>query len=179
MRIAYYYEFDYESGINPLTNARKVIEYINDWQANPETGSLYKFKNEDETLTLYDSRSNASIGELKLSNIERAAYEFCDEVRSLNNIVKFLRENFPEENFNEIHIKRFLDSMAENRLMVTDGANYLSLAINPHALAKMNAEFENGITYKKQKPLSSYLPKELPIFSANSQRQQTVSGQYS
>ncbi|MGI9055989.1 MAG: RiPP maturation radical SAM C-methyltransferase [Pyrinomonadaceae bacterium] len=177
MRIACYYEFDYKSGINPLTNARKVIEYINDWQANPETGSLYKFKNADGTMTLYDSRSNASIYELKLGGIEHTVYEFCDEVRSLNNIVKFLRETFTEENFSETQIEQFLDSMAENRLMIKQGTNYLSLAIDPNAVAEINAEFQNGISYKKQKPLSSYLPKELPIFNVN--LQQNVLGQCS
>ena len=174
MKIAYYYEFDYKTGINPITNARKVIEYINDWQAHPETGCLYMFKNADDTLTLHDSRSNALIGELKLSSIERAAYEFCDEVRSLNNIVKFLRESFPEEDFSESQIKQFLDSMAENRLMITDGTNYLSLAINSRTLANAEAKFENSILDKKQKPLSSYLPKELPIFGASSNRRQAV-----
>lgn len=174
MKIAYYYEFDYKTGIDPITNARKVIEYINDWQSNPETGCLYMFKNTDGTMTLQDSRSNASIGELKLSRIERAVYEFCDEVRSLNNIVKFLGEAFPEVDFSKLQIKEFLDSMAENLLMMTDGTNYLSLAINPQSLANTGAKIQNSVSYKKQKPLSSYLPKELPIFGVNSNRQPAV-----
>ena len=174
MKIAYYYEFDYQTGINPVTNARKVIEYINDWQAHPESGCLYMFKNADDTLTLHDSRSNALIGELKLSHIECAAYEFCDEVRSLSNIVKFLRESFPDEDFSESQIKQFLDSMAENRLMITDGTNYLSLAINTRSLAKAEAKSENNNLDKKQKPLSSYLPRELPIFGTSANRRQAV-----
>jgi hypothetical protein len=173
MRIAYYYEFDYESGLNPLANARRVIEYINDWKKNPENGCLYMIKNDDRTLTLYDTRSDASIGELKLGEFERAVYEFCDEARSPVNIVKFLRETFPAETFSEIHIRQFLDSMAENRLMISDGANYLSLAINAPPLANAGEKFENGISYEKQKPLSSYLPKELPVFGANTPRRQT------
>lgn len=173
MRLAYYYEFDYKSGVNPMTTARKVIEYINDWQANPETGSLYKFKDADDTLTLLDSRSDASIGELKLGKTESVVYEFCDEVRSVNNIIKHLRENFPAEVFDETRIKQFLDSMAANRLMITNGTNYLSLAINPNPLAGSKAKFENSISYKKQEPLSSYLPKQLPIFNTN--LQQTIS----
>jgi len=173
MRIAYYYEFDYASGINQAANARWVIEFINDWKENPESGCLYMFKDMHETLTLLDTRSNASVGELKLAKFERTVYEFCDEVRSPANIVKFLRETFPEQTFSEVQIKQFLDSMAENLLMATDGENYLSLAINAPPV-NAEAKFENGILYEKQKPLSNYLPKELPIFSANPQRQQPV-----
>ncbi len=174
MRIAYYYEFDYKNSINPMTNARKVIEYINNWQAQPETGCLYMFKNADDTMTLFDSRSNASISELKLGGIERAVYEFCDEVRSLSNIIKFLSETFTEECFDETLIEKFLNSMAENRLMIKQGANYLSLAINPNVPREKNAGFENGISSKEHRPLSSYLPKQLPIFGASSHRQLPV-----
>ena len=163
MRIAYYYEFDYDSGTNPAANARQVIEFVNHWQDNPEKGCLYMFKNVDETLTLLDSRSNASTGELRLGKFERAVYEFCDEARSLANIVRFLREAFSEIFFPESQIKRFLDSMTANRLMVTDGENYLSLAINAPALVNSEVKLENRISFERQKPLSSYLSKELPL----------------
>lgn len=171
MRIAYYYEFDYADGINPATNARKVIEFISDWRENPETGGLYMFKNEDESLTLLDSRSNAVSGELKLGRLERTVYEFCDEVRSTASVVKFLRETFPAETFSAEQIKSFLDSLAGNLLMATDGENYLSLAINAAPLVNAEERFENEISYNKQKSLSDYLPKELPIFSGSFRQQ--------
>ncbi len=175
MRIAYYFDFDYESGLNPYENARKVIEYINDWKQNPEQGCLYSLKNDDETLTLYDTRSDAFVGEVKLQKFERAVYEFCDEVRSPANIMKFLRENFPSETFSETQIKLFLDSMTENRLMISDGANYLSLAINAQPLVNPAATLENNNSYKKRKPLSSYLPRELPVFEMSRQNELQIS----
>jgi ribosomal peptide maturation radical SAM protein 1 len=174
MRIAYYYEFDYADGINPAANALPVIEYVNEWRKNVESGGLFMFKNDDATLTLLDSRSNATVGELKLGTFERAVYDFCDEVRSPANIVKFLRETFPAETFSEIQIRMFLDSMAENLLMATDGENFLSLAINaPLPFVKDEATAENEISTLNRKPLSNYLPVELPIFD-NIRREQTA-----
>ncbi len=173
-RIVYYYEFDYATGENPHSTARKVIEYVNDWKENPEIGCLYMLKNDDETMTLYNTQSNATIGKLKLERFERAVYEFCDEVRSPANILKFLRATFPEETFAESQIRLFLDSMTANNLMITDGKNYLSLAINIQPLVKGEAKVKNELTYQKAKPLSSYLKKELPVFSINSEGRQMI-----
>ncbi len=174
MRIAYYYEFDYNSGIDPAIYAHRVIEYVNEWKNKPENGCLYMVKNKDEKLTLFDSRSNASISELKLGKFERVVYEYCDEVRSRGNIIRFLRETFPGEIFSELHIKQFLDSMTENRLMAADGENYLSLAINVQRVVNAETNLDNIVSYEKQKPLSSYLPKELPIYGLISQRRQPI-----
>jgi ribosomal peptide maturation radical SAM protein 1 len=171
MRIAYYFEFDYADGTAASAKAQKVIEYMDEWKRNPEAGCPMMFKNDDETMTLLDTRSDARIGELKLGRFERAVYEYCDEVRSAKNVLKFLRDTFPEETFSEIHIRQFLDSMTENRLMITDGENnYLALAINASPLANASAKFENELSYETPKPLSSFLPKELPVFKIDQTR---------
>ena len=172
MQIAYYYEFDYASGVNPLSNARQVIEYINQWKKNPENGCLSLFETNDKTLILYDTRSDAANSAVKLGEFERAVYQFCDQVRSIGNIVKFLTDAFPDLNFSEINVKQFLDWATENRLMVSEGENYLSLAIRPQPLVRNAEKPENGTQNKKQKPLSSYLPTELPIFTAHSKPRQ-------
>lgn len=171
MKIAYYFEFDYADGTAAETNVWKVIKYINEWKENPETGSPLMFKNADETLTLLDTRSDAQVSELRLGKFERAVYEFCDEVRSTGNILKFLHETFPDETFSEINIKQFLDSMTKNRLMITDGENHLALAINAPTLANAATKFENELSYEKQKPLSSFLPRALPVFKIDQTRQ--------
>ena len=170
MRIAYYYEFDYASGVNPHIAAGKVIAYINDWKENPEPGSLFMLENEDDSLVLYDTRTDAAVGELRLEKFERAVYQFCDEVRSPANVLKFLRETFPAETFSESGLRQFLDSMTENRLMITDGENFLSLAINAQPLVKTETKFETDYLEHRQKPLSSYLPKELPVLNFVQQR---------
>lgn len=167
MKLAYYFEFDYEDDINPRNNAAKVIEYINWSKENPETGNLYMFPTNDEKLVLMDTRSVATIGELHLNHIERSIYEYCDETRSLTGIMNYLKKKFVNESFDKEQIRDFLDSLVGNHFMVTDGIGYLSLAIRNHSLADAQEKLNNGISNGTQKPLSSYLARELPILKVN------------
>jgi ribosomal peptide maturation radical SAM protein 1 len=129
MRIAYYFDCDYETDVDPAGYASEVIRYVNDWQRNPERGALHYIHRTDGSLVLMDTRSDASLRELALTGLEQAAYEYCDELRSGPVVARHLRELFPEVDFTERRVLDFLDSLVSNRLMVTDGKNYLSLAI--------------------------------------------------
>lgn len=164
LKIACYYDFDYAPNVNPAKNIGAIIEFVNRWRENPETGCLFMIKNRDETLTLLDTRTDSSIGEQKLNFIESLIYEFCDEVQSSVNIQKMLRQIFPGEKFSEPEIIGFLDSMTENLLMVSDGENYLSLAINAPVLAVAGDNEKYADAVYPPKPLSDFLPRELPIF---------------
>jgi ribosomal peptide maturation radical SAM protein 1 len=128
-RIAYYFDFDYEPGVDPTGYAADVIAYITAWQGNPESGVLSATAGADGGLVLADNRSDATVPQLTLSGLERAAYEYCDELRSGPGIARHLRELFPGVEFADRQVLDFLDSLVANRLMVTDGRHYLSLAI--------------------------------------------------
>jgi hypothetical protein len=106
-----------------------VIAYITAWQGNPESGVLSATAGADGGLVLADNRSDATVPQLTLSGLERAAYEYCDELRSGPGIARHLRELFPGVEFADRQVLDFLDSLVANRLMVTDGRHYLSLAI--------------------------------------------------
>jgi hypothetical protein len=68
-----------------------------------------------------------------LSGLERAAYEYCDEVRSLPEVAGHLRRRFPGMEFSDARLAGFLESLIANRWMVTDRVRYLSLAVRtPH-----------------------------------------------
>lgn len=128
-RITYYFDFDYETSVDPTGYATNVIEYVAAWQHEPETGTLSSITQPDGTLVLVDSRSDASLPHLRLSNLERAAYEYCDEMHSGASVVQQLHTTFPDTEFDEQRVFDFLDSLVANRLMVSDGIYYLSLAI--------------------------------------------------
>lgn len=128
-RVAYYFDYDYEPGIDPTGYAAEVIDYVEQWRRSPESGSLSSVSRADGALVLLDTRLDALRRELVLTGIERAAYEFCDELHSLSSITMHLRHEFPQAAFDEAGVRRFLDSLVANRLMVTDGEYYLSLAI--------------------------------------------------
>jgi ribosomal peptide maturation radical SAM protein 1 len=172
MRIAYYFEFDYESDANPANYAADVIEYIAGWKRDPEKGTLFMIENADGELTLIDTRSDTTIGQLHLNGMEQTVYEYCDEVRSLANIVGRLQEAFPGVPFSEDLVENFLLSLVANRLMVTDGSGYLSLAIQAQAVANPETKSENGVLDNYRKSLSSYLPRELPVLAVETHMHQ-------
>ena len=128
-RIAYYFDYDYTPGADPTGYASEVIKYAEAWRRNPEGGALFFDYRADGSLLLVDARSDALLPELLLSGLEKAAYEHCDELRSGDAVTRHLHQLFPDAEFTQQQVLDFLDSLVSNRLMVTDGAHYLSLAI--------------------------------------------------
>lgn len=128
-RLAYYFDFDYEPGRDPTGYAAEVIAYANAWQEHPEPGALAWTVNRGGELVLIDTRSDAVIPGLILAGLERAAYDYCDELHTATAIAQHLRREFPGAEFTDRQLTDFLDSLVANRLMITDGRHYLSLAI--------------------------------------------------
>lgn len=132
-RIASCFEYDFEPGKDTSPFSREVVAFLEQWKREPEAGSLQCEPGADGSLVLYDSRSDATLRELSLSGAEREAYGFCDSFRPVDAILRHLREARPEWSFTPEELLGFLDSMVANRLMVTDGTNYLSLALRSAA----------------------------------------------
>jgi ribosomal peptide maturation radical SAM protein 1 len=153
-QLAYYFDFDYEPGRDPTGFAAEVIQYANAWQEHPEPGTLSWTVNPEGELVLVDTRSDARIPCLALSGLERAAYEYCDELHSGANVAQHLRRQFPGGEFTDRQVTDFLDSLVANRLMVTDGRHYLSLAIRGDPVLRQAVSRETGIPAR---PASSYL----------------------
>lgn len=127
-KIAYYFEFKYRPGMDPTGYADEAIEIVKDWQKNPEKGSLKSIVSDDNRLFLADTRACARRPYFSLAGINRAAYEYCDSSRSYASVVKHLNHRFKKA-FTKDKVKKYLDALVANRLMVTDGKHYLSLAI--------------------------------------------------
>lgn len=166
-RIAYYFDFDYEPDNDPTGYAAEVVAYVYDWKDNPELGSLCSLLRPDGSMAIVDTRSDATIPELILSGLEQAAYEFCDQLQAGASIVRHLRTSFPAVEFSDQQVFDFLESLVQNRLMVSDGTNYLSLAIRTPGLqpeAKREEDFfMPGIPPRSA---SSYLRAELKVLHA-------------
>jgi hypothetical protein len=104
------------------------------------------------------------VPELVLCGLERAAYEFCDELQGGMNVVRHLRALFPAVEFSDQQVFDFLNSLVSNKLMVTDGANYLSMALRtPHPLSVTKDDDWRTQTGGPPKPASSYLRGELKV----------------
>lgn len=162
-KIAYYFDYDYASEIDPRGYAYEVIMYAEEWQRSPETGTLRAIADTDGTLTLLDTRSGALLPQLHLSGLEQAAYEYCDELRSVRSVVQHLRQKFPESEFTQHQVKEFLDSLVANKLMLTDEENYLSLAIGTPPLQPSQRRAAYLQPEETPRPASSYLRAELKV----------------
>lgn len=163
-RIAYYFDFDYEADRDPTGYAAEVVAFVNEWRANPQVGTLSSVSRPDGSLVIFDTRPGASVAELTLSGLEQAVYEFCDELQAGPNIVRHLRALFPTVEFSEHRVFEFVNSLVENKLMVTDGHNYLSLALQtPRLSSAVKDDHVATIPGVPPRPASSYLRAELKV----------------
>ncbi|MCP9493230.1 MAG: RiPP maturation radical SAM C-methyltransferase [Pyrinomonadaceae bacterium MAG19_C2-C3] len=169
-RLAYYFDYDYEPQSDPRGAATDTIAYAADWLANPEPGTLSLIARTDGTSQLIDTRRTAFVHELTLTGLEHEAYNYCDEFHPAASVVRHLRRTFPRAVFDDNNVKEFLDSMTANLLMVSDGENYLSLALRVPSLTKSldNNEAYTSLAYPPR-PASSFLRPELKVLQAPNQ----------
>jgi ribosomal peptide maturation radical SAM protein 1 len=128
-QIAYYFDYDYAPEVDPRGAPEKVIRFVEQWQQEPERGCLTAVERGDDSLVLVDTRSDRLLTGLVLKDVEKAAYQYCDEAHSANNVARHLRNLFPQAPPADEPVVAFLDSLVANRLMVTDGMRYLSLGV--------------------------------------------------
>ncbi len=128
-RIAYYFDFDYAPDMDPRGYANEVIEFCDRWQKQPEKGSLLSMARNDGTLVILDRRGSAPHRSFELSSTDRTVYEYCDQIRTIDGIVRHLNGLYSDLNVARDDVRAHLTSLVANELMVADGEHYLSLAI--------------------------------------------------
>jgi ribosomal peptide maturation radical SAM protein 1 len=138
--IAYFFEYGYANDREPEKYATGVIRYAMDWLHNPERGTLSSVERLDGQLILLDTRSDAMQREYTFSGLERAVYEYCDELRSGATIIQHLQSSYPDASFTDEQVIEFLETLVRLRLMVTDGRHYLSLAITSRPAYNLHME---------------------------------------
>jgi len=133
--IAYYFDFEYAKSVEPGNFATRTIEFAAQWKQQPDRGSLDLVESGESHLTLVDTRNN-EYRTFVLSGMEKAAYYFCDDMRTPSKIREHLQEHFDAASVTKEQVVGFLDSLVANQLMVTDGKHYLSLAIMRPSIKK-------------------------------------------
>jgi hypothetical protein len=125
-RLANIFSFDYVDGRDPTTYTEKLRKEIGKWRNNYCPGGLTSISSGD-SLTIYDHRSTAIHKSYDMHGYEVAVYQYCDEARPIHSLQKYLQDLGFEENIGEL--RRLLDHWIANRIMISEGDRYLSLAI--------------------------------------------------
>ena len=132
-RMAYYYEYDYADGRNPLDYAATALAAAETWQQLQGTVTLRYWDRPDGVLLITDTRPCAAAFQHRLTGLERQIYLFCDAGRPFKEIVKLTAEdsarNPARPRLDEPAIRRILDRWLAERLVVFLDGRYLSLAI--------------------------------------------------
>ena len=125
-RLAYYFEYDYETGQELQTYSMPLEAAVNAWRKNHSPGAFISLEN-DGSLLIFDNRPGAVQEKYELKGYERAIYTFCDAAHSFAAIRKTLVERGYA--IEEGDLRKLLEDWVAKRLMLRDGDWYLSLAV--------------------------------------------------
>jgi len=132
-RIAYYYEFDFADGRDPLSYAAKAVEAAQTWQQLKGTVTLSYSDHSDGVLMLHDTRPCAAAFQRRLIGLERDIYLYCDTGRPLRRILEHVRQLRDAQQADEARLRRILQEWIDARIMVLLDDRYLSLALRAPA----------------------------------------------
>jgi len=139
-RLAYYHEYDYADGRDPLTYAAPLLAAADAWQQLQGTVTLRYWDRPDGLLILTDTRPAAAAFQWRLTGIERAVYLYCDPGRTLRDITRFAAESAAGSPLpDEPSLRRMLDAWVAARLMAHRDDRYLSLALEIEGEPKVAA----------------------------------------
>lgn len=128
-KIAYYFDYTLPSNVRTRDRWVELVRWVEDWQNNPELGTLKAFERSDGTLALLDSRSHAVCTSVVLQGIDKTVYDYCDCVRTLESICCHLARAYPQFSLSEDAVRSFLDALIAHGYMLGDDTGYLSLAL--------------------------------------------------
>ncbi len=127
-RLAYYFEFDYADGRNPLDYAAPALAEIERWQGLAGSVTLRSFDRGDGVTIVTDTRPCATEFQRRLSGWRRGLYEYCDTGRSLKTILRSAAE-WNGDQIEAEDVRHQLDSWVSDRIMVQLDGRYLNLAL--------------------------------------------------
>ena len=128
-RMAYYYEYDYADGRDPLDYAGPILEQVEHWRALAGTVTLRYWDRPDGVLILTDTRPCAAVFQRRLTGVGREVYLYCDSSRSFRTVHEFAVKQAGAQDLREQDLRRVLDEWVDARIMACLEGRYLSLAI--------------------------------------------------
>lgn len=127
-RLAYYFEYDYADGRNPLDYVQPLLDAAATWHEVAGTVALRYWDRPDGVLIITDTRPCAEEFQRRFTGIDRAIYLYCDTGRTPQQIAEHLSVTCPDAPMNESQISDTLTAWTNARLMAHLDGRYLSLA---------------------------------------------------
>lgn len=132
-RLAYYYEYDYADGRNPMDYVAPVLREIERWQSLAGTVTLRQYDRSDGVLILTDTRPGAAEFQRRLTGWQREVYLYCDTGRSVKKIAEHLGRLDGIRPPGEAALRGALDDWTAKRIMASLDGRHLSLALRAPA----------------------------------------------
>lgn len=128
-QLAYYYEYDYADGRDPMGYVEPVLDAVEKWRQLHGSVTLRVWDRPDGLLIVHDTRPCAKAFQHRMTGLDRALYLYCDTGRSLKKVLQFAAEHSGSQPVEPERIKRLLDQWIDDRLMIHVDGRYLSLAL--------------------------------------------------
>ena len=148
LRLCYYFDFDYADGRRPDEYAEEIVAFWYTWRKATGGKRLLQHFVLGDQAYIEDKRFTRRCDRVHLDNIQNNIVIFCDTVRTLEQIQSHLTSSFPERAFEAKRIQAFLNYLIEQRLMVQEEAQYLSIVPQP----ENNSDVGSGDTEWRLKP---------------------------
>ena len=129
-RLAYYFDYEYADGRVPQEYTASLKQAIEDWRAHSSTARL-ELRDEGDYLEIEDTRPAAPRPRVLLEGPARLAYLALDAGASSATVCERLSESLGPASPSRSQIANWLDEWEGDRLVLREGARYLSLATNP------------------------------------------------
>jgi len=130
-RIAYYFEYSVKEGLTCPEGSARMSSVVERWKADPNRGALSSRPADDGSIEILDTRPFAARARYRLTGWRARAYADCDTRRDEKSLVA----EAVGLGATEAEISAFLRACIATGLMIKNGSNYLSLAIEEEAPA--------------------------------------------
>jgi ribosomal peptide maturation radical SAM protein 1 len=152
-RLAYFFDFDYEDGREPLNYISEVRREVHQWwgrrTAKPDgRARLDAHFSDGDDIDIADTRGLGEPESLRLTGLAAQLYRQCDSAHGLANLQREFAGPAGEE-----EIFKTLAELVDAKLMVEMEGQYLSLAVIRNRPTRRQAEQAN--VYSKIQPTTS------------------------
>lgn len=140
--IAYFYQYEFADGKNPDEYIEPTINQLTRWRESAILGASLRSRwLSNGSMEITDTRFDNTEKRVWLSEWHKEVYEFCDQMRSLLVIERWLKTHAPAVSLSEA--KQFLEELVKMKLMCCDDENFLSLAV-PISMEDQQIPANNG-----------------------------------